>query len=143
MFDSKLLRPKSKQANEYYTFFGMTFDVDKAIAMVKAKPHDVVTPSKEFIDSRLVQTDPKHVDEVDTSIPGIIAQITFGDGTRFTPLIDGNHRAEKCVKEGKPFQAYILTPEESWDVMTCCTPAFMWQRGKVVNPRKKPKAKKP
>lgn len=59
----------------------------------------------------------QHLDHVDTRFPGIIAHL-WGPGESGTwehghLLIDGNHRAARCLRDGLPFFAYVLTEEES------------------------------
>lgn len=138
-------RNTSHTAGEIYTFFGLNFNVDMAARMVASTPRQTTEPSKEWLESTMgmVNIDEKHLPNVDTAKPGIIAQLTFKDGYRFTPLIDGNHRATKCLQEGKQFTAHVLTPEESWKVMTSVTPPLLWARGKMINPSKGKKGAKP
>lgn len=63
----------------------------------------------------------KHVDHVDTSIPGIVCHVFFptkdGRVVQAQRLIDGHHRAAKCLKMGLPFYAFILTEEESLAIL--------------------------
>ena len=58
-----------------------------------------------------------HVAHVDPSIPGIVSHLYFteSDGTLLHGhrLIDGNHRATRCLQLGIPFYVYVLTEEES------------------------------
>jgi hypothetical protein len=60
---------------------------------------------------------PQHVNHVSVKYPGIIAHVYYPlpDGTEAHGhvLIDGNHRAARCIKLGKPFFAYVLSPAES------------------------------
>jgi hypothetical protein len=57
------------------------------------------------------------VDHVDPQYPGIITFVwqTDTDGVthRGHLLIDGNHRAARCLRDDRPFFAYLLTEEES------------------------------
>ena len=59
----------------------------------------------------------EHIAHVDPKRPGIIAHVSYtkadGETIRGHALIDGNHRAARCLELGRPFFAYILTPEES------------------------------
>lgn len=59
----------------------------------------------------------QHLDHVDPKYPGILAHL-WGPGAEGTLehghlLIDGNHRAARCLRDGLPYRAYLLTEEES------------------------------
>ena len=58
-----------------------------------------------------------HVTHVDPSIPGIVSHLYHqeDDGSLLHGhrLIDGNHRATRCLQLGIPFYVYVLTEEES------------------------------
>ena len=57
---------------------------------------------------------PEHVDHVDPTFPGIACPVEFTpDGQPVNGLIDGSHRAARCRREGRPFFAFHLTPEEA------------------------------
>lgn len=62
-----------------------------------------------------------HVDHVDPKYPGIIAHVEFpypnGEIIRGHVLIDGNHRSARCLRDGLPFFAYLLTEDESRSVL--------------------------
>lgn len=60
--------------------------------------------------------DAEHVEHVRSDKPGIIAYVSHVKGVRWA-LIDGNHRATKCLYENRKFTAYILTPKESEKVI--------------------------
>lgn len=55
---------------------------------------------------------PQHIDHVDPTRPGIIAQ-RFGGYA----LIDGNHRARRCLRDHLPFSVYALTLQESMECL--------------------------
>lgn len=63
-----------------------------------------------------------HIAHVDPSIPGIVAHIFFPDedGTLIHchRLIDGHHRASRCLQLGIPFLVYVLSEAESVEVLT-------------------------
>jgi len=102
--------------NEYFSYlFGMyVFDVTKAIEVIKATPRGTQVLSKESVEIALgwTRTNEKHVAHVDETIPGIIAFFEH-DGIKGHVLIDGHHRAAKCVQLGKEFRVCVLSPEES------------------------------
>lgn len=58
-----------------------------------------------------------HLPHVDETIPGIVAHVFYPDedgnivhGHR---LIDGHHRAARCLQLGIPFYVYVLSEDES------------------------------
>jgi len=58
----------------------------------------------------------KHIPHVDPTIPGIVAHVFFPtpEGVvRGTRLIDGHHRAARCLQDGIPYYIRVLTEEES------------------------------
>jgi hypothetical protein len=61
---------------------------------------------------RLLQvniTEPRHYAHVDPAKPGIVATIEFeGRSECLLALIDGSHRAARCLIDGIPFRAYVL-----------------------------------
>jgi hypothetical protein len=58
-----------------------------------------------------------HLGHVEPTMPGIIAIFTChtedDELLRTHLLIDGHHRAARCLQLGQPFQAYLLSEEES------------------------------
>lgn len=59
----------------------------------------------------------QHIDHVDVRWPGILAHL-WGPGRDGSIqeghlLIDGNHRAARCLRDQVPFRAYVLTEMES------------------------------
>jgi hypothetical protein len=63
----------------------------------------------------------EHLPHVETKYPGIIAHVWFpmkdGELAHGHLLIDGNHRAARCLQLGLPYYAYILTEEESLQIL--------------------------
>jgi hypothetical protein len=88
------------------------FDVELARQIVKNTPNrptGVVPP--EILTKMLeVNEDhvPEHIDHVNPRIPGIAGQRLGG-----IALIDGNHRARRCLRDGLPFHVYLLDLTES------------------------------
>ena len=63
----------------------------------------------------------QHLDHVDPKYPGILAHL-WGPGKDGTLehghlLIDGNHRAARCLRDGLTYRAYLLTEEESEQIL--------------------------
>ncbi len=58
-----------------------------------------------------------HIDHVNLAFPGIVSHVFFPDkdGTvhHAHRLIDGHHRAARCLREGLPFYVHVLSEEES------------------------------
>ncbi len=98
------------------------FDVDKARELtsdgrvpVELEPDDV-----EFsVDNSRIY--PQHVKHVNPDYPGIIAHIWFpeadGNVLHGHVLIDGHHRAARCLQLGRPFMVHLLSEEESRAVL--------------------------
>ena len=64
----------------------------------------------------------QHLDHVDPKYPGILAHL-WGPGAdgrleHGHLLIDGNHRAARCLRDGLTFRAYLLTEDESEQILT-------------------------
>lgn len=62
-----------------------------------------------------------HIAHVNPDLPGIVAHIFFpDDGTvvHGTRLIDGHHRAARCLRDNIPFYVYVLTEQESIEALT-------------------------
>ena len=59
----------------------------------------------------------KHIDHVNEMIPGIVSHVFFPDADgevhHAHRLIDGHHRAAKCLRMGIPFYVHVLSEEES------------------------------
>jgi hypothetical protein len=59
----------------------------------------------------------EHIGHVNPERPGIIAHVKYttadGEIIHGHALIDGNHRAARCLQLGRPFFVYILSEEES------------------------------
>jgi glutamate-1-semialdehyde 2,1-aminomutase len=61
--------------------------------------------------------DAGHLDHVDPSRPGVIASVQYrtetGEVLDGHFLLDGRHRAARCLRDGLPFFAFLLSEEES------------------------------
>lgn len=63
----------------------------------------------------------EHLDHVNPEYPGLLAHL-WGPGADGTIeqghlLIDGNHRAARCLRDGLTFRAYLLTEDESEQIL--------------------------
>jgi glutamate-1-semialdehyde 2,1-aminomutase len=94
------------------------FVVDRARALVQ-DGREPVEVDDESVEASVADSaiDDAHVGHVDPAEPGIIAFIYHradgGEEVEAHLLIDGHHRAARCLREGRPFFAHLLTPEES------------------------------
>jgi hypothetical protein len=112
--------PRCKhREGEYYWYLGLyEFDVDRARALV-ADGREPVEVDEESVRVSVKESEihPQHVDHVDPTIPGIIAHVFYptedGEEVHAHLLIDGNHRAARCLRDGLPYFAYVLSEEES------------------------------
>jgi len=101
----------------YYMHDTYKFDVDLAWDLIgpDCRPVEVDEESVRVSVERSI-VDPEHLAHVDTQYPGLIAHVQFHDDGAVVQghlLIDGNHRAARCLQEGKPFYAYVLSEEQS------------------------------
>lgn len=94
------------------------FDVDLAREIVSdgRKPIELEPDDVEYsVDISRIY--PEHVKHVNPIYPGIIAHIWYPepDGTVLHGhvLIDGHHRAARCLEENLPYRVHILSEEES------------------------------
>jgi hypothetical protein len=98
------------------------FDVDRARALVADGREPVELEEESVRDSvRYSRICKEHINHVDPSEPGIIAHLFYRteDGERIHAhlLIDGNHRAARSLRDGRPYHAYLLSEEESQDIL--------------------------
>jgi hypothetical protein len=115
---------------EFYHYLNHSyeFDVDVARALAADGREPVeVDPDSLRASVRLSKVYKQHIDHVDLSCPGIIAFVWFttDDGETFRGhlLIDGNHRAARCLRDDRAFFAYVLTEDESRQILVKCPEA--------------------
>ena len=119
--------PHCKPGPETYRYLGRyEFDVDAARRLV-ADGREPVEVEDECVRDWLVDSvlHEQHFDHVDPRFPGILAHVWFDDGTaehHGHALIDGNHRAARCLRDHRPFFAHLLTEAESRAVLTLHDP---------------------
>lgn len=61
---------------------------------------------------RVNVTEPRHYAHISTDAPGLIAEFRVGKQSVYC-LIDGSHRAAKCLQLKQPFSVYWLSYEQS------------------------------
>lgn len=98
------------------------FDIDHARKIVNdgRVPIELEPDDVEFsVDTSRIY--PEHVNHVNPAYPGIIAHIWYPepDGTVLHGhvLIDGHHRAARCLRDKLPYRVHILTEDESRSVL--------------------------
>jgi glutamate-1-semialdehyde 2,1-aminomutase len=109
-----------RSSREIYLYLDRTyeFDVDQARKIVQDGREPVEVDDESVEESvRYCEIDHDHVEHVNPAYPGIIAHVFYrtaeGEEVQAHLLIDGNHRAARCLKEKRPYYAYLLTEEES------------------------------
>lgn len=107
-----------KEEIYYYLHWSYVFNVQQANQIVD-DGREPVEVDEESVRYAVETSDltAEHVALVDLDRPGIIAHVSYttneGETIKGHLLIDGNHRAARCLKLGRPFFAYVLTEEES------------------------------
>ncbi len=123
----------SASGPETFRYMGKAykFDVDKARAFCGDGREPIELDEEDVRHSlHKCRVHKEHTRHVDTSIPGIIAYIYFltpeGEQLRGHRLIDGHHRAARCLELGLPYRAYLLTEQESVEILlkSPCTPVL-------------------
>lgn len=106
--------------SETFRYMGsrFKFDITRAIEFVQdgREPVELDEDDVHFSLEK-VHINRDYLPEVDPQTPGIIAVVFFPDqggaqikGQR---LIDGHHRAARCLELGIPFRVFLLNEEES------------------------------
>ncbi len=112
-----------EEKHEYFWYLHLyDFDVEVARRFVAdgREPVEVEEDSvRHSVENSVLYE--SHVGHVDASFPGIIAHVFYpaesGERIHAHVLIDGHHRAARCLREDRPFFAHILTEEESVAVL--------------------------
>jgi len=98
------------------------FDVDRARAIVGDGREPVELDDESVQHSvDIVTIYEEHLEHVDVAYPGIVAHLQYfteeGELLKGHVLIDGHHRAARCLQINRPFWAHLLTEEESRAVL--------------------------
>jgi len=99
------------------------FDVDKAREYVAASDRQPLELDRADVEASVKRCDinKRHIAHVDASIPGIVAHIYHrgedGAIVHGHRLIDGHHRAARSLEQNQPFAIYVLTEQESIDIL--------------------------
>jgi hypothetical protein len=98
------------------------YDVDRANEIVR-DGRAAAAISEESVRQCVdeAQIHPEHVGHVDPALPGIVALFSCltedGEFLRTHVLIDGHHRAARCLQLGREFHAYLLSEAESEQIL--------------------------
>jgi hypothetical protein len=113
---------QQRRGRETFWYMGLyEFDVDQAIALV-GDGREPVELDEESARASVEQSalNEAHLPNVDPTVPGIIAHVSYreeGEVLHGHVLIDGHHRAARCLREGRPVLAYLLSEDESEAVL--------------------------
>jgi hypothetical protein len=106
----------------WYMAHKYLYDVDHARRIVAdgREPVELDDESTQFsVDTSDIN--PGHLPHVNTQYPGIIAHIRYqnddGEMIHGHVLIDGHHRAARCLQLGVPFFVCLLSEEESEQIL--------------------------
>jgi len=94
------------------------FDVDQARKLVQDGREPVELDDDDVRHSvDISRIYPEHLPHVDTRYPGIIAHLWYqqpdGEVLHGHLLIDGHHRAARCLELKQPFFVHVLSEDES------------------------------
>jgi hypothetical protein len=98
------------------------YDIDRARTLT-ADGREPVEVEEDSVRASVAECelDDFHVPHVNAAIPGLIAHIHYplknGEVIKAHVLIDGHHRAARCLRERRPFFAYLLSEQESLDIL--------------------------
>ncbi|MCE9604982.1 MAG: hypothetical protein K8U03_08780 [Planctomycetia bacterium] len=129
--------------DETFRFLRKTFifDVDLARKLTQDGREAVLLDRDDVryaVDSSIIHE--QHVPHVDVRYPGIMARVRYTetDGSIVTGdvLIDGHHRAARCLQMHRPFTVYILTYEET-DRVLKIRPDAARRRRRRTGPRRR------
>lgn len=102
----------------WYMAHKYLYDVDLARSLVRDGRESVELDDESVrhsVDTSVIHA--AHLPHVKTEYPGIIAHITYrtetGEMIHGHVLIDGHHRAARCLELNLPFYVHLLTTEES------------------------------
>jgi SAM-dependent methyltransferase len=117
-------QPETPPGRETFRYLSKNyiFDITRAIELVGDGREPVELDEDDVRFSlKKVRINQEHLERVDVSRPGILAIVHAFDPNgavvKGHRLIDGHHRAARCLELGRPFPAYLLTERESIDIL--------------------------
>jgi hypothetical protein len=102
-------------ADEVYRLLWLRFNV--RIALELSRDHDLMRVDRADLERWLqdVHIDVAHIDHIPLNAgPGIMATLPNGCGM---PLIDGNHRAARALRDGSPFLVTVLSETKTFELL--------------------------
>ncbi|WP_158792754.1 hypothetical protein [Granulicella sp. L60] len=102
-------------SDEYYNLKWMRLNINIAREMVNGRTPVRVEPGalKRWLEHTRI--DPQHVTHVPLNVgPGLKVTLPGGCGE---PIIDGNHRAARSLREGKNFFVYVFDEAETLQIL--------------------------
>ena len=114
----------TRGSGEVYWYMSNMYEFDVELARQLAgdgrEPVEVDEESvRQSVDDCII--DEEHVGHVDPSIPGIIIAVFHrqpdGETVEGQLLVDGHHRAARCLRDALPYFAYLLSEEESRQIV--------------------------
>ena len=121
---------EANQGEEFYEILSLRFNIGVARELCRGHaPHLVNRPPLgSWLENAHI--DWEHADHLPTSLgPGIMVTLPSGCGM---PVIDGNHRAARALRDRHEFFAYVLDEAETLDLlrrsMGRCIADHYWQR---------------
>ncbi len=92
----------------------LAWDVELALQIcADGREAEHLEPSQIVQMLEVNQVNPIHLDHVDPTIPGIVCILEYTDDQRpAICLIDGSHRAARCLRDQLPFHIYVLSLSE-------------------------------
>ena len=124
------------------------FDVDMARSFIQEREHEVMELEPDDVHYSVDRCDVNegHLAHVDPSIPGIVSHIYFptedGEVVHGHRLIDGHHRAARCLQLGIPFPVYVLSESESVEILMKAPEGARPGRKKVVKAQRARKVRR-
>lgn len=103
------------EADRYHQLLSLRFDIRLAHQLCRS--HLAVRQDRRAVARWLAQIgiDENHVGHLPDNLgPGIIVTLPMGCGM---PIIDGNHRAARALREGKDFFAFVLSESETLELL--------------------------
>lgn len=100
---------------EFFDFRSLRFNLQIARKLVTPAMLHRVDPAGLASWLEHVYIDERHIDHLPAELgPGLMVTFPAGLGR---PLIDGNHRAARALRDGREFLAYLLPEAETLDLL--------------------------
>jgi hypothetical protein len=110
-----LIENENTPEEEYYELLSLRFNL--RIVRELSRGHDSVRVERMALEEWLkeVRIDGEHLRHIPLDLgPGIMATLPSGCGM---PLIDGNHRAARALRDGSEFFVFVLSERETLELL--------------------------